>query len=297
MNLLKPEYWYRPSQILRRIARRGPLPDSADVVTPWGLPLRVDPRETVGHALYHLGILDLAACEVAWRLLAPGETAVDVGANIGLFTGLFARRGGPSGEVFSFEPHPRIHAGLARHVGAWQSAFPNLARIHLRTEAASDSDSEAALFEPEEFSRNAGSASLATAGPASGHAAHRVRTVPLATALPKDRPIHVMKVDTEGHEAAVFRGARPLLEQGRVRDIVFEEHETPPTDTTRLLQDLGFTLFFIGRTFRGPVLCPPDQRDSLPAWLPPNYLATRDPDRARSLCQPRGWQVLSAGNP
>ena len=60
--------------------------------------MRVRPRETVGHIMWHLGVLDLAASEVCWRLLDPGETAVDVGANIGVMTGLLARRAGPTGE-------------------------------------------------------------------------------------------------------------------------------------------------------------------------------------------------------
>ncbi len=61
--------------------------------------MRVRPAEGVGRSLWRLGVYDLVTCELCWRLLDPGETAVDVGANIGVVTGLLARRAGPAGEV------------------------------------------------------------------------------------------------------------------------------------------------------------------------------------------------------
>jgi FkbM family methyltransferase len=288
-RVAKPEYWYQPRQVLRRILRRGALPAVADVVSPWGLPMRVCPTETVGHAMYHLGVLDLAACEVAWRLLDPGETAVDVGANIGVFSGLLARRTGPSGEVLSLEPHPRIHAELARHVSEWKRLRISMAKIRLITEAASEAAGEAELFEPESFDMNAGSASLEPTG--SGRS-HKVRTNRLDRILPAGVRFGVVKIDTEGHEPAVLKGAGKHLTDGTFRDIVFEEHGSPPTETTRILLAAGYTLFFIGRSFRGPKLTKPDERSSLPAWLPPNYLATRDPKRALERCAAAGWNVL-----
>jgi FkbM family methyltransferase len=288
-RVAKPEYWYQPGQMLRRILRRGPLPEVAEVMSPWGLPMRVRPTETVGHAMSHLGVLDLAACEVAWRLLEPGETAIDVGANIGVFSGLLARRTGVSGEVLSLEPHPRIHAELARHVGEWARLGIPMAKIRLISVAASDKAGVADLFEPESFDNNAGSASLEPTGSGSSH---RVQTDRLDQILPKGKKFGVVKIDTEGHEPAVLKGAGAMLTDGTFRDIVFEEHGTPPTETTRILLDAGYTLFFIGRSFRGPKLTPPEERSSLPQWLPPNYLATRDPARALSRCLAAGWNVL-----
>ena len=44
--------------------------------------------------------------EVMERLLKPGMTFVDVGANLGYFTLLAAKLVGPEGRVIAFEPHP-----------------------------------------------------------------------------------------------------------------------------------------------------------------------------------------------
>ncbi len=290
-SFLKPEYWYQPSQIWRRIRRTGPLPDTACVQVPWGLPMHINPQEAVGHSLWHLGVLDLAACEVCWRLLDPGESAVDVGTNIGAFTSLLARKSGPSGQVWSLEPHPRIHASFLQNLQAWRDSKVPIATIHPVTVAASDAAGTADFFEPAHFSSNAGTATLVAQ---SDGRRLTVQTGRLDDLLPAQQRFGVVKIDTEGHEPAVLRGATRCLTSGAFRDIVFEEHDTPPTDTTRILTEAGYTLFFIGRTFGGPCLTPPSDRATLPSWLPPNYLATRDPVRARARCKTPGWQVLQS---
>src|SRR6185295_2277040 len=109
----KPHYLYRPVQLLRRIARGLARPGAREIVAlPWGLDLIVDPREAIGSALWHLGVFDLALTETLWRLLEPGDLALDVGANIGYTTGLMALRVGSTGRVLAFEPHPAVHAQL-----------------------------------------------------------------------------------------------------------------------------------------------------------------------------------------
>src|SRR6266699_2559349 len=50
------------------------------------------------------------------RFLRPGDTFVDVGANIGLFTLIAARLVGPQGRVLSFEPTPETFARLTKNV-------------------------------------------------------------------------------------------------------------------------------------------------------------------------------------
>ena len=297
-RFLKPEYWFQPGQVWRRLRRRGPMPTEADVMTPWGLPMHVRPFETVGHALWHLGVLDLVACEVCWRLLDPGETAVDIGANIGVMTGLFATRCGPTGEVWSFEPHPTIHGELAAHVAAWQRAGRPLAPVRLRKEALSDTTGEAKLFEPVVFEGNHGAASLEEFSSESGRTnttGGKHFTVPVAPfdgVFPKDRPVGLLKIDVEGHEPKVFAGAAEALRARRIRDIVFEEHHAAPSPTVKLLTYAGYTVFFLGRNFWGPQLTVPDDQTARPAWLPPNFLATLDPERALARCRDRGWQVL-----
>ena len=67
------------------------------------------------------------------------------------------------------------------------------------------------------------------------------------------------KIDTEGHEAAVLRGAvRYLGEHERPDAIIFEEHHNPAgeAESVRLLQSLGYDVFGLPRVLFRPRLEP-----------------------------------------
>ena len=111
--LTRPEYAFRPRQILTRLQRVfSARPASAEVRLPWGDTVRVCPHETIGSDIWHLGVFDLPVAEVLWRLLDPGERALDIGANLGQMTSLLHRRAGPAGHVTAFEPHPELFSAL-----------------------------------------------------------------------------------------------------------------------------------------------------------------------------------------
>lgn len=297
-KLAKPEYWFQPTQMFRRLCRLAqPLPDRAWVSLPWHLDIEVDPRESIGRSLWDLGVLDLPASEVLWRLTGEGETALDVGANIGVMTALLARRVGPSGEVWAFEPHPDVSARLASNAEKWRVSGVPIGSIHLQTAAASDSEGDAVLSESGEFDHNQGVARIQPGSPGRGDGpGTRERTIKVQTrtldATLGDRPVGVLKLDVEGHEAAVLRGASRTLAAGRIRDVVYEDHDGYPSDVSRCLESHGYRVFLIDRTFWGPLLRSPENSRPMVDWLPPNYLATRDPMRARSLCDPSGWHCV-----
>src|ERR1700690_3891326 len=51
-------------------------------------------------------------------LLAPGGTAIDVGANLGFVTTMLASIVGPTGRVVSFDPSPAVFAKLEKTIAA-----------------------------------------------------------------------------------------------------------------------------------------------------------------------------------
>ncbi len=56
--------------------------------------------------------------QVFRSLLAPGQTAIDVGANLGFVTAMLASVVGPGGRVLSFESSPAIFSKLQKTVAA-----------------------------------------------------------------------------------------------------------------------------------------------------------------------------------
>src|SRR4051812_44226471 len=106
MSILKAEYLYRPVQLVRRF--RPPRDINADSLVsalPWGQRLRTPPRTNIGQQLAVLGVFDLMVTGALWRLADPGETALDVGANIGYMSAVRARGVGRGGRVIGYEPH------------------------------------------------------------------------------------------------------------------------------------------------------------------------------------------------
>ena len=294
--LTKPEYFFRPTQIARRLKLRVSKSDqhAIDIKLPWGLPIRCRLGDAIGSSIARTGIYDLSVTELIWRLLDPGESAIDAGANIGYMTSIMAARAGGNGHVFSFEPHPEIYPELCRNVSFWKYNSA-IGHIETRQVALSDRAGTAILSVPAEFASNRGTSSLENAsGTEQGHL---VETKCLDNEIPEGRKIGLMKVDVEGHELSLMNGGVNLFRDHRIRDVVFEAHEGQSSPVVEYLQNHGYALFRLTRRFFGPKIacagtmnCSQEPRCS--GNDAPSYLATLAPERAATRLSKRGWQAL-----
>jgi FkbM family methyltransferase len=294
-NVLSPYYVFRPAQLIHRVAGEFRPVDESRFVLPWGAAITCHPQESVGRGIRRRGLYDLAVCETLLRLADPGETALDVGANIGQMTSLLAYAVGTSGRVIAFEPHPDVFALLMRNVREWM-ATTSAGTIQARQEALSDSDGVAELS-TDVFDINEGSASLEPVT-RERHTKniHRVRVRRLDEVLGAEVRIGVKKIDVEGHELHALQGARAALAAGRIRDIVFEERNEPPTPVTRLLADHGYAMMRIGEALRGPSLGPLGDRTINTGFgNSQSLLATLAPQRAVERLGLRGWAIYGVG--
>ncbi len=286
----KPEYFLRPSQTLTRFAHLGrPMPESATVRLPWGTEVTVHTNENVGCEIYHHGIFDKIVPEAIWRLLDPGETALEIGANIGQNALAMAARAGINGRVLAFEPHPQIFEELESNCR--ENDGGKLAFIQLEKTALGPQNGEATLHVTEEFATNRGSATLKSGStPESGI---KVQVRRLDDFLEKIQHVGVCKIDVEGYELAVLQGAEKTLARHGIRDIVFEDFNPQPSPVTELLQAQGFTLFELHDTWLKPRLIRLDaSKTTAQPGFSFNYLATLDPERARLRFQKKGWRCL-----
>ncbi len=290
----KPQYIFHPLRTLRRARYGGPSADGRlqTVQLPWGLPLEVYADEAIGFTIATTGTFDVAVSEALHRLIDPGDVVADVGANLGYVTSLAAARAGAEGQVLAFEPHPRIYAMLERNIASW--AGRGAAPVHAHQTALSDTTGTAQLDVGTAFHENMGLSSLSENGPASSETSVSVALEQLDDVI-GDGSIGLLKIDVEGHEPGVLRGSRRLLESGRVRDVVFEDHEPYPDESTTLVEDAGYTLFALSNDLFGVQLGAPAERGEVSGWPGPSYLATRDPERAIARLRPRGWRVEGIG--
>jgi FkbM family methyltransferase len=137
-----------------------------------------------------------------WRHLMaqvqPGDTVADVGAFIGLYTVALAKRVGTSGAVISFEPNPENFHISKAHVelnGVSQ-------QVELR-QAAVGAEDGMVPFE-------AGGGSTARIRLHSASDTQMVQCVRLDTMFAAKR-LDLLKIDVEGYEEIVLRGATNLL--------------------------------------------------------------------------------------
>jgi FkbM family methyltransferase len=289
----KPHYLWRPGQLVRRAARaRRPAAGPSETLPlPWGASIECFTGDAIASSIARTGVYDLLMTEALFRLADPGETAVDAGANVGYASSALAAAVGPRGRVLAVEPHPAVHALLARNARRWEREAPSLAPVELCPLALSDAHGLGALTTGVKFTGNRGTATLA---PEYRAVAAAEVTVPLETldGLAGDLSIGVLKLDVEGHELQVLRGAGGLLGSGRVRDVLAEAREGSPNPVTGLLAEHGYTVFETRSTLLGPRIGggPPDPAVD---WLePPTLLATLDPDRLLRRFRRRGWLAL-----
>jgi len=239
--------------------------------------MRVLRSDILGAGIARMGVHELAVSETMWRLSELDDLAIDVGANIGYFTGLLAAR---AHQVIALEPSPQVLGLLGENIARWENA----SRVRLDRRAASRADGVATVSLPADHRENHG---LATLEQTSSSVTYDVETVRLDEIIDR-RPVGVLKIDVEGHEMAVLEGASQSLAKGLIRDILFEEHEPLPSPVSRLLEAQAFTIRGIEETLTGAVLV-----EHRPAgWDAPTYLATRDPERVSRLMRPRGWECL-----
>jgi FkbM family methyltransferase len=185
------------------------------VTMPPGLALELAPHDPVTSGVLYCGLPDWPEMCFVRDYLRAGDTVVDVGANVGLYSLLAASVEGV--QVVAFEPDD----------DARQRADGNVARnglgdrIQLRPQAAGAAAGTSA------FSVGLGPENHVVAN---GQGPRTVDVVALDDVVPG--PVALLKVDVEGHEAAVLDGAAGLLR--RHHPVVVVEANDPGALTERL---------------------------------------------------------------
>lgn len=185
----------------------------ATVVTargPLGHQIHVDLRQL------HLG-LSMAGghyepLETAFILkhVKRGMSVLDVGANIGFFTTMFAGLVGDSGRVIAFEPVNDSFLKLSSAVRLNQQD----AYVELHNVAAAASDGTCQLSYDVD-SLNMGGISMQLLGSETQHrVTQKARTMRIDDVV-GDRPVHFIKMDIEGAEGLALAGAARTMTANR----------------------------------------------------------------------------------
>jgi FkbM family methyltransferase len=182
------------------------------------------------------------------KVLRPGDTAVDIGANKGSYL-LWLSRWVGTGRVVAFEPQPALADYLRRSCAA-----KSLKNVTVESMAVSGATGHQTLYQPGGEASPAASLNRRVAERDTCTAV-AVPVVALDEYFAADRRVAVIKVDVEGHEQSVFQGAARLLtEQSPL--LVFEcenRHldQGSVHDVFSYLKSLGYSGSFVtGRSLR-----------------------------------------------
>ena len=179
--------------------------DPTPVDTPYGT-LYVDPEELViGRLLQENGELPDISQEVAFfrKYLKPGDTAIDVGANYGLFTLALGQIVGDDGVIIAFEPNSQLHPYLIR-----LEADERVPMIVLANAAGRKTMRGSVRMDP----RGSGGTQVLV-----GHVDDlpSIEIKALDEIPESTRPIKAIKIDAEGMDVDVLLGAEKILREDR----------------------------------------------------------------------------------
>jgi FkbM family methyltransferase len=142
------------------------------------------------------------ATEIAFaqRVVRRGDVVVDVGANVGFQTRLFAELVGPDGRVYAFEPDGTNFRRLS-------AVIRGLRQVEITHAALSDAPGTLTLYPSPRLGVD-----HRTYPVAERVGAERVPAVTLDGTLAPGTRVRLVKVDVQGDELRVLRGMRRVLD-------------------------------------------------------------------------------------
>lgn len=166
----------------------------------------------IGRSLDLYGEFSVGERDLFAQIVRPGHVVVEAGANIGAHTLPLAHQVGPRGVVYAFEPQRPIYEILCANM-----ALNGRQNVRCRCEAVGDAAGE--IIVPSiDYDAEANFSGLSLGGYQSGE------RVPVVTIDSLEMPrCDLIKVDVEGMELAVLRGAAQTIE--RFHPILYVEND------------------------------------------------------------------------
>lgn len=286
--LNKPEYLHNPFAVIRKVFR--PTASDQLFTTRWHTTIMADWQDAIGGSIGLFGVYDLATTELLWRLIRPGNLVLDIGANIGYMTGLCSHRAGKNGAVWAFEPNllllPRLRGNISR------AQYNNISLFEV---GLSDKAGKAKLIIPKAYNNNAGIAYVAKQDEIITEEAIEIELRKLDDIIPEKTIVDVMKIDVEGHELSVFKGAPRLFAEKKIRHIVFEDLQEYPSEASKFLLQYGYKIFRIAKKINRLKLEDPH---SIPSYKSKttNYIATLEADVVLNAISGTGYKCMTGNN-
>lgn len=187
-----------------------------------GFSIIVEPsfdKKGLEHDLYYLGTYEKGTIQVMKNYLTPNDNFIDVGANIG-FVSLAASKMCVNGKVFSYEANPDTFKILKENI-----ALNKVQNIEVFDFALGAENTTAQIF-PNTLKNNRGGASMVKNELNANDNGLNVLVKKLDELPILSNKIAMMKIDVEGFEMEVMKGAQHLLTSGNAPALIVECSES-----------------------------------------------------------------------
>jgi FkbM family methyltransferase len=203
--------------------------------------------DQISEGIYSLGCHEAALTSILLPMLRPGMTVLDIGANIGYFTVMAAKRVAPSGRVHAFEINEKVLTLLKENI-----RVAGVDNVVVAESAVTQESGSIDFFVPK-----SGDEAEGTTRPSQRYDSVQKVTVP-ATSIDDYvsrnaiERVDLIKIDIEGGESAALSGAAQLL-SGAHKPILFFEaldsacanHGITWLDTIDTVRRFGYRVYQI----------------------------------------------------
>ncbi|KPK50897.1 MAG: hypothetical protein AMS22_11630 [Thiotrichales bacterium SG8_50] len=209
----------------------------------------LDLGEGIDFAIYLLGAFERSSIRAYSRLIKPGAVVIDVGANIGAHTLPFAHLVGPAGHVLAFEPTTYAFNRLQRNLALNPPLALRVSACQAMLAAQSGDLPDLDLYARWPL-RHAPEARHSThLGIAASTDGAEVVALDDWIARHDISRIDFMKIDVDGHECRILRGAVKTLSKFRPSLLIefmpygLEEAGSSLDELVEILTDLHYSFF------------------------------------------------------
>jgi len=193
-----------------------------------------DKDKYVGASLIKYGEFSESEGDLFRSLIKPGMTVIDVGANYGAHTLLFSRLVGNTGHVYAFEPQVQVYNCLCGSL-----ALNNLTNVTAVCAAVGVSGEKVKYVELDYNQENN----------FGGYSFEQIEDGQEMDVVPLNVPCHFIKIDVEGMELAVVKGAAEMIRE--YQPVMYVEADRPKKNEElfKFIRSLGYEIYWHSAPF------------------------------------------------